>query len=202
MQTIFDAYAEAATPDFVAAYEALATEAIYAAVLDLFPAQPTRVLDVGAGTGRDAAWFAGRGHTVLAVEPVRALREAGQRLHPSPSIAWRDDHLPDLAGVDAATPFGLVLLGGVWQHLPAADQTAAMPRLAALTEVGGQAILSLRHGPAIGGRIVFPIDPDVTVATAASCGLQLVRRAETGSLQPTNRALGVTWTWLAFKKGS
>jgi protein-L-isoaspartate O-methyltransferase len=42
------------------------------------------VLDVGAGSGRDAAWFAARGHDVVAVEPTSAMRSEGQHRHPDP----------------------------------------------------------------------------------------------------------------------
>ena len=39
-------------------------------VLHLIPDAPSRILDVGAGMGRDAAALASMGHAVLAVEPV------------------------------------------------------------------------------------------------------------------------------------
>jgi protein-L-isoaspartate O-methyltransferase len=38
------------------------------------PAPPARVLDVGAGSGRDAAWLTSLGLEVVAVEPSVALR--------------------------------------------------------------------------------------------------------------------------------
>lgn len=53
-------------------------------VIHLLPLRPTDVLDVGAGIGTDAAALAAMGHTVVAVEPVDALRRAGMglpRLH-------------------------------------------------------------------------------------------------------------------------
>ena len=200
MQDILDAYAAAATPGFIATYDALPTEAIYAQVIDLFPRHATRTIDIGAGTGRDAAWFADRGHRVLAVEPVRELREAGRLLHPSPAITWLDDRLPDLASARSHHPFGFVLLGGVWQHLTDAERRIAMPHLASLAESGDRLVLSLRHGPAAGGRRVFPVDPDETASLAVASGLHLIRQRETASLQPGNQAMNVRWTWLAFEK--
>ena len=200
MQDILDAYAHAATPAFIGTYEALSVEAIYAHVIDLFPRRAARVLDIGAGTGRDAAWFAARGHTVLAVEPVRPLREAGRQLHPSLRIDWLDDRLPQLAITPSHMPFDLVLLGGVWQHLSQADQTIAIPVLAALTAAGGRLVMSLRHGHAAGARRVFPIDPAATAATAARCGLRLIRSRAANSIQPANQDMGVHWTWLVFEK--
>lgn len=58
----------------------------YRAVIHLFPEEPSSILDVGAGTGADAAWLAQKAHRVVAVEPVAAFREAGLELHPSPRI--------------------------------------------------------------------------------------------------------------------
>lgn len=200
MQDILDAYEAAATPAFIATYDALPTETIYEHVIDLFPQCGVYIADIGAGTGRDAAWFADRGHTVLAVEPVRELRKAGRQLHRSLSITWLDDRLPLLADARSRGPFGLVLLSGVWQHLAAVDQKTAMPTLAAMTISGGRLIMSLRHGSGAGGRRVFPIDPSKTVSIAQACGLQLIRRREAGSIQPGNQSMGVRWTWLAFEK--
>ncbi|WP_431268363.1 class I SAM-dependent methyltransferase [Dankookia sp. P2] len=65
-------------------YEGIPFEAVHRAVRHLFPAPPARVLDVGAGTGRDPAAFAALGHAVVAVEPTAALREAARALHPPP----------------------------------------------------------------------------------------------------------------------
>lgn len=200
MQDILDAYAGAATPAFIATYDGLSTETIYKHVIDLFPVEASRIVDIGAGTGRDAAWFAERGHEVLVVEPVRELREAGQNLHRSTRIIWLDDRLPDLASTRSHDPFDLVLLGGVWQHLTDDDRTASLPHLAALTAEDGRLVMSLRHGPSVGGRSTFPIDTDATITSAQDCGLKLIRRCDAESIQPGNKAMGVWWTWLAFKK--
>lgn len=86
MQDVLEGYATAATADLIAAYDGLSPEGIYEHVIDLFPSRDAKVADIGAGTGRDAAWFAGKGHDVLAIEPVRELREAGQALHTAKNI--------------------------------------------------------------------------------------------------------------------
>ncbi|WP_204324597.1 class I SAM-dependent methyltransferase, partial [Stenotrophomonas maltophilia] len=66
-------------------------------ILHLVPAAPVRAIDIGAGTGRDAAALAARGHRVLAVEPTAELLAEARRLHPSALIEWLDDGLPELA---------------------------------------------------------------------------------------------------------
>lgn len=191
----------AAAPDLIARYDAIPIREMFAPVEDLLPSAPSRIADIGAGTGRDAAWLASRGHAVTAVEPVAALREAGMALHPEPAIRWLDDRLPELAalaGDEAA--FDLILLIGVWQHLDDGQRRIAMPRLASLLAPGGRLILSYRHGPASAGRPVHAGRVEDTIDGAAQTGLALLRRRAAESVQAANRAAGVHWTWLVFAR--
>lgn len=202
MQDVFEGYAAAATADFIAAYDGLSPEVIYEHVIDLFPSRDANVADIGAGTGRDAAWFAGKGHDVLAIEPVRELREAGQALHTAENMKWLDDRLPALGEVPPHSSFDLVTLCAVWQHLSDEDRAIAMPRLASIAARSGVIIMSLRHGPGAIGRRVFPVSSDVTVEMARASGLRLIRRQDANSVQAANQAMSVSWTWLAFEKVS
>jgi len=69
------------------------------------------VLSLGEGEGRNAAYLAGLGHRVVAVEPTTALRQAAIALHPSPLIEWLDDSLPELALIRARDErFDVVML--------------------------------------------------------------------------------------------
>src|SRR6202158_1151797 len=78
-------------------YESIPAADAHGAVLHVIPAPTSRILDIGSGTGRDAAWFASQGHRVVAVEPTDAMRLPAMTLHPSPEIEWLSDSLPDLA---------------------------------------------------------------------------------------------------------
>ncbi|QIG79797.1 class I SAM-dependent methyltransferase [Stakelama tenebrarum] len=200
MQEVLDGYAAAASDTLIATYDALSSEEIYRHVADLFPREASRVADIGAGTGRDAAWFAARGHRVTAVEPVRELREAGRALHGSAAIDWVDDRLPHLTRLVGFCVFDLVTLCGVWQHLPDPEQDIALAGLAAIIAPDGLLVMSLRHGPGAAGRPVFPADPDAMIAAAQALGFQLIRRIHAPSVQPGNRVNGVHWTWLALRK--
>ncbi len=173
----------------------------YDAVLHLMPAAPSRILDIGAGSGRDAADFAAMGHTVLAVEPTPVLLAGAIARHGHPAIAWLDDGLPDLAAVLArGETFDLILLSAVWMHLDPVQRRRAMPNVAALLSERGILILSLRHGPVPPGRRMFEVSGAETIDLARTQGLTLQLREERGSIQAANRLAGVTWTILAFEK--
>jgi SAM-dependent methyltransferase len=199
MDDVLADYAAAATPALIAGFDALPSAEVYASVLAFFPDKPARVVDIGAGTGRDAAWLARQGHRVLAVEPVREFREAGAALH-GDLIDWVDDRLPDLAEVERHGPFDLVLLCAVWHHLDSADRARTVQSLARITAPGGRVILSLRHDRDAPGRGSYPAPPEEAIDLAGAAGFDLTHRAETGSVHAESRAKGVRWTWLVFTK--
>ena len=144
--------------DVVARYESIAFEQVHAWLAERLPRAPALVLDVGAGSGRDAAWFAARGDEVVAVEPSAAMRETAMRLHPSPRIRWIDDRLP---GLDAChrlgTGFDVILVSAVWMHVPPADRERAFRKLVTLLRPGGLLALSLRQGPDEHDRGMFDV---------------------------------------------
>jgi SAM-dependent methyltransferase len=179
-------------------YESIEFETVHRDVLHLFPPPPSRVLDVGAGSGRDAAALAGRGHHVVAAEPSSELRLEGQRRHAAAAIDWIDDSLPDLARLRArGACFDLILLSAVWMHLDADERRVAMASLAALLAPGGVAILSLRHGPVPAGRRMFDVTADETVALAAAHGLTC---RHSGTRRDPHARSGVNWSVLALAR--
>lgn len=182
-------------------WEKVSFAELHQPVLHLIPTTPCRVLDVGAGTGRDAGFLAGMGHRVVAVEPTAELRTSAMTLHPSPLIEWLDDSLPELAALMSRhQKFDLVMLTAVWMHLDEVERQQAMPRLASLIHTGGTMIISLRHGPRPVGRRMFDVGAEETIALARVQQLHPVLRLQTPSVQPANRLAGVTWTRLAFAK--
>lgn len=182
-------------------YEEVSFAEMHAPVLHLMPEAPCSVLDIGSGTGRDAAALAALGNTVVAVEPVDEMRAAAMALHPSPLITWLDDSLPDLAITSARCErFTLIMLTAVWMHLDAAQRRAAMPKVAALLHEGGTMMMSLRHGPVPPGRRMFEVSAEETIELAELEGLDCVLRRHTDSVGRLNRSAGVTWMRLAFVK--
>ena len=186
-------------PALLKTYERISPETLHRPVWHLIPTTPSRLLDIGAGSGRDAAHFAAMGHQVVAVEPVDAMREGAMKLHPSPRIEWLADTLPSLARVRArGETFDAVLATAVWMHLDESERAEAMPAVASLVAPGGVLILSLRHGPIPPGRRMFDVSAEETIALAAREGLACLVNAVTGSAQAHQP--DVTWTRLAFRK--
>ncbi|WP_235488188.1 class I SAM-dependent methyltransferase [Streptomyces roseoverticillatus] len=173
---------------------------VHREVLHLFPSAPSSVLDIGAGSGRDAAALAARGHRVVAVEPTTEMRTLGRRLHADRTIAWIDDALPGLPRLSAQQlRFDLILLTAVWMHLDEQQRSSAMARLAGLLEAGGRVILSLRHGPVPEGRRMFPVTAQETVELARRSGLHVIHHARRED--PHGRP-GVAWTYLGLQLGA
>jgi len=172
---------------------------LYKDLQHLFPAPAARILDIGSGTGRDAAALAAMGHYVVAIEPMDCFRRSARKLHPSPSIDWVDDSLPNLVSQrDNENRFDLILLQAVWMHLDERQRENAMPKIAALMRLGGLLILSLRHGPIPQGKRMFNVTAGETIALARKAGLDDILRLE-NQASALNRS-DVTWTRLTFRK--
>ncbi|WP_201839559.1 class I SAM-dependent methyltransferase [Microvirga zambiensis] len=183
----------------VEAYESVVFEDLYRPLLTLLP-ESGKALDIGAGTGRDAAALARRGLQVHAAEPTAALRAHAQRLHPDPNIVWIDDSLPDLARIHAGGErFDLILMTAVWMHLDERERSRALPRIAELLGDGGKIFMTVRKGPVPAGRRMFEVPIDPLVSHAQSLGLDLLQRYEFADMLGRK---DVSWTMLAFEKGN
>jgi SAM-dependent methyltransferase len=179
-------------------YESLAFEQVHCDLLALLPASPGRALDIGAGTGRDAAALARRGYHVVAVEPTPELRVAGQGLHADVAIDWIEDALPELATIGPREGcFDLVLLSAVWMHLDAAERRQATSRVVTLVALNGLVSLSLRHGPVPAGRRMFAVSAAETIDVATRAGLVLLHQDERPDRLGRD---GVSWSYLTFRK--
>ena len=183
------------------AWERVSFADVHRPVLHLIPPHSCDIVDVGAGAGRDAAALADMGHRLVAVEPTAELRTEAMKLHPSKSIEWLDDSLPELARLASrGQDFDLVMMTAVWMHLDPQPRLLAMPRIASLVRAGGTVIMSLRHGPVPASRRMFDVSAQETITLARASGLDPVLHILTPSIQPANRQAGVTWTRLAFVK--
>jgi len=190
MQTIphYDRNAE----QLVSQYESLTFEHVHPALLDLLPPPGATILDVGAGSGRDAAWLAARGYDVVAAEPSEAMRTLARQHHPLPRIHWVADSLPDLPQVRRlGLTFDLILLSAVWMHVPPSARQRALRKLATLLSPNGRIAISLRIGPPDTGRAMYEVTLPELTSMAQQFGLRLVRTDD--SPDRLGRP-GISWT--------
>ncbi|MCC5870536.1 MAG: methyltransferase domain-containing protein [Gammaproteobacteria bacterium] len=166
-------------------------ETAHAAVLEWLPKAPGLVLDVGAGSGRDARWFAACGHEVFAVEPAAGLRDLAEGAGRNPRIHWIDDRLPELTHIGrATTAWDLIWLSAVWMHLPPADRSRAFRKLSNRLRPGGRLIITLRHGSFEDGRVAHPVSIEELLRLASEHGL--ICRF-TGRADDVQRRPSVSW---------
>ncbi|MCJ8295661.1 MAG: methyltransferase domain-containing protein [Colwellia sp.] len=114
-----------------------------------------RILDIGAGSGRDAKYIAqsaanfhgDKNNTqVIAVEPANLLAELGARQTTGLKVKWLTDSLPALSTITKQeVSFDLILLSAVWMHIPVSDRARSIRKLANLLKPGGKLVISLRY---------------------------------------------------------
>lgn len=156
-------------------YESISFENAYPFLVPLFSGPAMSVLDIGSGTGRDAAWIAAKGHAVVAVEPSEAMRKIATSLHPATNITWVDDALPSLEAAELASQtFDVVLAHAVWMHLAPNERQTAMQRVFDLTAPEGMAFVSLRLGPQNAQRGMFMLSSSDFVSVAQSVGFRVL----------------------------
>ena len=177
--------------------ENVAFESVHSKVMDLLPGKGSSILDVGAGSGRDAAWFYRNGYQVSAVEPSQELRRIAKTRHRNANIQWFDDRLPTLAKVlKSKLTFDLVWVNALWHHIPKNEQRQALRKLVSVLSPGGSVMVSLRRGdtpPHYPARIVTSGELE---QLARDLGLITVR------VQPCEDALkreNVSWDVLWFR---
>lgn len=157
-------------------------------------AAPRRLLDVGAGSGRDAAFLAGlhQGHSVVAVEPCQALALQGQCHTREAAVAWVNDAMPALSRVTGT--FDLILLSAVWMHLPPESRPLALARIHELLSPDGYLVLSLRLAISeqdMRERAMYPVAADEVELLVLREGMTLLHVSE-----PQGDALartGLSW---------
>jgi SAM-dependent methyltransferase len=173
-------------------YEGVDAEELHAWLISALPPAPSLALDVGCGSGRDAAWLAARGIDVVAVDPSQNMLAEARRVHPFSAIRWITDALPGLDKVfRLGLAFDLILLSAVWMHVAPTERARAFRKLVTLLKPGGCLVMTLRHGPSERGRVFHDVSSAEIERLARAHGA-FVEIAESSSDQL--RRPGVSWT--------
>jgi SAM-dependent methyltransferase len=142
-----------------------------------------RVLDVGAGSGRDLAVLLEQGLDAWGVEPNAALRGVALRRHPALAPRLVEGALPDIG-----TPFGGrfdgIVCAAVLMHLSPDELPAALQALARLLADNGRLLVSvpalpprqLRDRRDRDGRLFTNHAPETLRALLSDLGLRQIGR--------------------------
>lgn len=102
----------------------------------------SRVLDIGAGSGRDAARLLANGFDVYGVEPSEALWQASIVAHPELSNRLEGASLPEL-GQPFGGGFDGILCSAVLMHVPGHEMFDAAMSIRSLLNAHGRLLISL-----------------------------------------------------------
>jgi SAM-dependent methyltransferase len=185
--------------DLFRSYQSVDADRVHQSWSDLLPDQPGLACDIGAGSGRDAAWLARKGWDVIAVEPSAELRKLGEQFtaaqNMTGSVSWLDDQLPELKRLRALDQrFQLILISAVWMHLKPVEHERTMRIVSEMLAPDGLLVVSLRHGPDDAGRF-HPFDTDNIIEIARDCSLANIR--DNRGIPDASRSL-VSWDYLVF----
>ena len=197
MNEIIDYYSKH-SEQLTSRYEKLRSQAVHAVWKHLLPGSQSQILDVGAGSGRDAAWLAGCGHSVVAVEPADNLRNKAIGLHPHDAIKWVNDRLPELKEVHRLDlVFDVILVSAVWMHLAPSDRLQAFESLYTLLDPAGIMVISFRKGTAADEPAVYAVTGDEIRNLARQYGLDVVINIQNDDLYHRTE---VQWETIVLKR--
>lgn len=138
---------------------------------DLIPCRGSRAVDIGAGSGRDAAWLSSRGLDVVAVEPSGRMRAAGSARHPG--LTWSAGSLPNLEGVVGGA--ALVTACAVWMFLPHGSEDAAFAALRRVLAPAGLLVVTIKTGAPDERRGLRDVDAAGFMQRAEASGFHAIR---------------------------
>lgn len=156
-------------------YIDLSFNEIFSDVLSFLPPPGVRCLDIGAGSGRDAAALSQYGYDVTAVEPSLGMRSLAENFHKEQPIKWVDDSLPKLNKIrNSNVKFQLILMSAVWMHLAPSARQEALHTVSSLLELHGIFIMTLRLGSAEPERFIYEVSVDEAIIKSNIAGLKVL----------------------------
>lgn len=179
-------------------YEKVKFESVHGDVLPFIMGLTGSALDIGCGSGRDSAWLARQGWSVVAIDPSVAMLAGAKLLHAEPNIEWLNDRLPKLVQVQKLQrKFQFVLCSAVWMHIPVEQQSKAAETVSHLLALGGILNLSVRTGGEESSRAFHSVDFERAIAAFSTHGLGVLNDAIDKDLLGR---MDVVWRKLTLKK--
>lgn len=172
--TYYDRNADA----LAARYDRLVFADVHGGLLPWLPPPPAKLLDIGSGSGRDAAALARLGFAVTAIEPAPAMLRRARGAAGDLRVEWLEDRLPTLVSLAGREgEFAFILCSAVLMHLPAAALAGALARMRALLLPAGHVGITLR-GPswADADGLFHDHGHEVLAAAVAAADLSIVHR--------------------------
>ena len=172
-------------------YESLKTEDVHSSWISSIDFDDKKVLDIGAGSGRDAAYFASKGaQLVVAVDSSYEMLSLAKQKHGDKNIVWVNEFLPNLNSLDTVKlgSFDFILCSAVLMFLDECDQIRSLKTILRLLKVGGTAIITIKSDK--GNNDIFPLTPQFKkVASEVGASVETI----SGNIDLLNRN-GVTWS--------
>ena len=163
-------------------YDSITFDEVHGAIAPYLPAPPADILDIGAGSGRDARALAALGFRVTAVEPSASFRLIAAAASAESGIRWVDDRLPRLASLDGQVgAFDFILCSAVLMYVPPRDLGQSLAAMARLLAPEGHLTISVRDpAPREPHGLIHRHDDAVILGAAQQAGLGLAERSERG----------------------
>ena len=188
---------ESMVREAAARYESVDASRVNGWLRDFLPSVPAAVLDVGAGSGRDAAWLTSLGYDVVAVEPDRIMRDEMRRWHPETRFDLIADRLPDMAKTfRSGLSFDFILVNAVWMFIAPGTRERAFRKLVTLLRPRGLIALTLREGPMEAGRGMHPVSVQEIEQLARRHGAYIERVTEDADFLGRSR---ITWKQIVIR---
>jgi 2-polyprenyl-3-methyl-5-hydroxy-6-metoxy-1,4-benzoquinol methylase len=152
--------------------------------------------DIGCGIGRDSAWLAQQGYSVIGVDASEGMLHQARLRYPH--LIFRFDSLPELVTLETET-YANLLCSAVLMHLPETMLPLAISNLLRVTTVDGTLIISFRGSQSCdyreNGKLYNPIDVKHFIDMFTAAGGELLLHEVS---QETGREL--SWHNFIFRK--
>lgn len=164
-------------------YDELSFEEVHSSLFEILSgADSLEILDVGAGSGRDACWMGEQGHKVIAAEPSRAMLAIGRSKN-CVDTEWVQTGLPYLGLIDKQVKFDLIHVSAVWMHVHPSERRLAIGEMKGHLKEDGAIYISLRLGSPEADRGIYEVSEKHFSRLLKREGLQICWRQNAPDLQ-------------------